>query len=87
MIENVTPVKQTILRLKATVLAEGKLEIFVPQLSIGEDVEILILLQETPISERRSALDILAEAPGQRQFKTAEQVETYLREERQAWER
>ena len=50
-------------------------------------MEILILLQETPISECQSALDILAEAPGQRQFKAAEQVETYLREERQAWER
>lgn len=82
MIENVTPVKQTILRLKVTVLAEGKLEIFAPQLPIGEDVEVLILLPEASTSEHRSVLDILAEAPGQRQFETAEEVETYLREER-----
>jgi hypothetical protein len=60
MIETVTPIKQTILRVKVTVSAEGKLEIFAPQLPVGEDVEALILLPESFESERRSALDILA---------------------------
>ena len=57
-----------------------------PQLQAGEDVEILILLPEPTEVERRSALDILTEASGQRQFKTAEEVNAYLQEERRAWE-
>lgn len=86
MLELTLPVRQIILRLKTTVLTEGKVEIMAPQLLAGEDVEILILLPEPPNAERRSALDILTEAPGQRLFKTAEDVDTYLQEERQAWE-
>lgn len=81
------PVSQTILRLKTTVLTEGRVEILAPQLQAGEDVEILILLPTTSTVEHRSALDILTEAPGQRLFKTPEEVQTYLQEERQVWER
>lgn len=81
------PVSQTILRLKTTVLTEGRVEILAPQLQAGEDVEILILLPAPLTVEHRSALDILTEAPGQRLFKTPEEVQTYLQEERQAWER
>lgn len=87
MLPLTVPVRQTILRLKTTVLTEGKVEIVAPQLLAGEAVEILILLPESAEVERRSALDILAEASGQRLFKTAEEVASYLQEERQAWER
>ena len=38
-------------------------------------------------SLKRSAVDILNEAPGQRVFKTAEDVESYLRDERASWDR
>jgi len=87
MLELTVPVRQTILRLKATVSTAGKIEIVAPQLLPGEAVEILILLPEASEVERRSALDILAEAPGHRLFQTAEEVAAYLQEERQAWER
>ncbi len=36
---------------------------------------------------RRSVVDVLAEVPGQRLFKTAEEVDAYVREERDTWER
>jgi predicted GTPase len=39
----------------------------------------------TPVA-KRSALDILAEAPGHRLFKTAEEVDAFLAEERSSWE-
>lgn len=43
---------------------------------------------ETSVETRRqSTLDILEELPGGRIFKTAEQVDAYLREERDSWER
>jgi hypothetical protein len=38
-------------------------------------------------TKRQSALDILDELPGGRIFKTADEVDAYLREERDSWER
>jgi hypothetical protein len=75
------------LHLKTTVLPGGKIEIVDQELPAGESVEVVILLSVSPSSVRRSAVDILAEAPGQRLFKTAADVEAYLQHEREAWER
>jgi hypothetical protein len=77
---------QTALRIKTTILTEGKIEISAPQLRSGETVEIIVLLPESRDVTRRSALDILAEAPGQRLFKTAAEVDAYIREERNSWD-
>jgi hypothetical protein len=75
------------LHLKTTVLPGGKIEIVDQELPAGEPVDVIVLLSASPASVRRSALDILAEAPGQRLFKTAADVDTYLQHEREAWER
>ena len=72
---------------KTTVLPGGKIEIVDQELPAGESVEVIVLLSASPASVRRSAVDILAEAPGQRLFKTAADVEAYLQHEREAWER
>ena len=45
-----------------------------------------ILEEHSSVSSQRSAVDILAEAPGQRLFKSPEDVETYLKDERESWE-
>jgi hypothetical protein len=75
------------LHLKTTVLPGGKIEIVDQELPAGESVEVIVLLPTAPASVRRSAVDILAEAPGQRLFKTAADVEAYLQHEHDAWER
>jgi hypothetical protein len=75
------------LHLKTTVLPGGKIEIVDQELPAGEPVDVIVLLSTAPASVRRSALDILAEAPGQRLFKTAADVDAYLQHEREAWER
>jgi hypothetical protein len=75
------------LHLKTTVLPGGKIEIVDQELPTGESVDVIVLLSTAPASVRRSALDILAEAPGQRLFKTAADVDAYLQHEREAWER
>jgi len=75
------------LHLKTTVLPGGKIEIVDQELPAGESVEVIVLLPTAPASVRRSAVDILAGAPGQRLFKTAADVEAYLQHERNVWER
>jgi hypothetical protein len=76
----------TALRIKTTILTDGKIEISAPQLRSGDTVEVIVLLPESQNVARRPALDILAEAPGQRLFKTAAEVDAYIREERSSWD-
>ena len=66
-------------------LPGGKVEIISPELQAGQTVDVVVRFASP--SARRSALDILAEAPGQRLFKTAKEVDDYIREERAAWDR
>jgi hypothetical protein len=78
---------QAALHLKTTVLPGGKVEVIDQALLAGTAVDVIILLPTAPDTEHRSAVDILAEASGQRLFKTAADVARYLQRERDAWER
>ena len=49
----------------------------------GEPIEVEV--RNPSESTRRSAVDILDEAPGHLLFKSAEEVDSYLREERASW--
>lgn len=76
---------QKVLHLKTTVLPGGRIEIVDADLPVGESVDVVV--RHAPKSPLRSAIDILAEAPGQRVFKTADEVESYLKAERDSWDR
>ena len=76
---------QKVLHLKTTVLPGGRIEIVDQDLSEGETVDVVVTPSASP--QRRSAVDILAERPGQRLFKTAEDVDSYIQAERESWER
>ena len=76
---------QKTLHIKTTVQPGGKVEIVSPELEAGQTVDVVVV-RSSP-AERRSAVDILAEAPGQRLFKTAKDVDDYIKEERASWDR
>ena len=76
---------QKALHIKTTVQPGGKVEIVSPELEAGQTVDVVVV-RSSP-AERRSAVDILAEAPGQRLFKTAKDVDDYIKEERASWDR
>ena len=76
------------LHIRATVQPGGKIEIESPELTEGEDVDVTIApTAEVPAGPKRSIVDILAEAPGGLIFKTAQEVDDYIREERASWDR
>ncbi len=84
---------QSALKIQTTVTSEGKIEISRPELTPGKVVEVIVLLpdlksaNDEPVSAKQlSAIDILNQLPGQRLFKTATEVETHLRQERDAWD-
>ncbi len=72
--------------LETTVQPGGRIEIADGGLPSGTAVDVFILPRALATA-RRSATEILAEAPGRRLFKTAEEVDRYLREERASWDR
>ena len=76
---------QRALHLRTTVQPGSKIEIVSQELPVGEDVDVVV--SATYPSARRSVVDILNEAPGGLLFKTAEDVATYLKEEKEAWDR
>ena len=77
---------QSAVKITTVVQSGGRVEVTAPELMSGERVEVIILSFETAHPKRRSVLDILADAPGHRLFKSAEEVDVYIREERGSWE-
>jgi hypothetical protein len=79
---------QTTLRLETTVLPGHRLEITAPELPEGARVEVIVVLPEQPQPRRMSMLEFLETLPpGPRLFKTPEEVNRYLQEEKDSWER
>jgi hypothetical protein len=78
---------QAALRMTTWVQPGGKIEVTDKQLPAGESVDVIVLFPQPADTSRRSIVDVLAEAPGHLAFQTAEEVDAYLREERDAWER
>jgi hypothetical protein len=60
------------IQVEATVSPEGKIEISVPELAPAQPQHVL---------------DIVENLPGHRFFKTDDEVDDYIREERDSWDR
>lgn len=78
---------QQALHITTRILPGGKIEVASPQLQAGEPVDVFIVRGRTRAPARRSIVGILAEAPGHRLFANAEQVDAYLQEEHDSWDR
>ena len=77
----------TPIQIEATVTPDGKIEIAVPGLAPGQRVRVSIEPTQTRAEPKRHAADILAEMPGHRMFNTADEVDAYINEERESWDR
>lgn len=78
----------TVIHTRAVVKPDGSIEIRAPELTPGQEVEITIEAQAAePEEKKRRAIEYLAEMPGHLQFQTAEEVDAYIREERDSWDR
>jgi hypothetical protein len=77
----------TTIRVKTVVQPDGTIEVSAPGLAPGQEVTVSIETEGEALAEKRRAADILAELPGHLQFQTAEEVDAYIREERDSWER
>ncbi len=76
---------QKVFHVRTTVQPGGKVEVASPELEAGQTVDVVVTRSSS--TERRSVIDILAEAPGNRLFKTGKEVDDYIKEERASWDR
>ncbi|MGI0479483.1 hypothetical protein ACN4EE_01700 [Geminocystis sp. CENA526] len=73
---------QSALHLKTQVLPSGKIEIESPDLEIGDIVDVFIISPQKSSVKQNSIEDIIKDLPGQEIFKTAQEVDEYLKGER-----
>ncbi len=79
---------QTTLRMETTVLPGHRVEVSNPELPEGAKVQVIVVLPEKPERQFASVLDFLDSLPpGPRAFKTWEEYEQHLRQERDSWDR
>lgn len=77
---------QPALHITTKVLPGNKIEVEIPEAQVGDSVDVFVVLPEKAETKKRSAVDILNELPGRQLFKTAEEVDKYLKEERESWD-
>jgi len=79
----------TIIHREAIVGPDGKIEISAPELQPGQRVSITIEPEQqagaTPLEP--SLYDLVKDLPGGLMFKTAEEVDAYIQQERDSWDR
>ncbi len=79
----------TVIHTRAVVGPDGTIEIRAPELTPGQEVEITVEVQAPPGTpeEKKHVIDIIKDLPGHLEFQTAEEVDAYIREERDSWDR
>ncbi len=77
----------TAMYIKTTVLPGGKIEVSAPGLIEGQQAIVFVMIEEETQTPNRPLSEILRDYPGGQLFKTAAEVDIYLREERTSWER
>lgn len=75
------------LRITTKVLPGKKIEVSSPELVEGEAVEILIVLPGPAKRQKRSVMDIIEGGGFPSRGTTAEEVDRYIEQERDSWDR
>ena len=73
------------LHIQTTVQSGGKVEFVCPELEPGQSIDVVI--HPEPTAPRRSIWQFINGGPRERLFKTANEVDDYIAEERASWDR
>jgi hypothetical protein len=73
------------LQLQTTILPGHRIEIQAPELPEARTATVVVFVDDSPLPKRRLR-DILADYPGGQLFRSAEELDDYLRAERESWD-
>ena len=77
----------TEIRVKTTVLPGGRIEISRPELIPGQHATVVVTIEDNGPVGQQHVIDILTALPGHRLYQNAEEVDSYVHEERNSWDR
>ena len=77
---------QSAIRITTKVIAGNKLEIQVPPGSVGEEVEVFVIIPEKPPCGRRKVLELLTEIRSRHVSRTVEEIDRELQKEKNSWD-
>ena len=77
---------QETVRVVTKVLPGNKIEIEVPEGSVGEDVEVIVVLPRTIPTGRRNVLKLLEDIRSRHPHRTTEDIDQDLAAERSSWD-
>ena len=75
------------LQVETRVLPGHRIEVQAPELVEGQAATVVIVLHEATGKPKRKLSEVLKDYPGGRLFRTADEVDAYIRAERDSWER
>jgi hypothetical protein len=73
------------LQFQTIVLPGSRIEVQSPELPEGRPATVMIVVEDEPIPRRRLS-EVLAGYPGGQLFRSAEEVDAYIRAERDSWD-
>ncbi|HPZ09479.1 MAG TPA: hypothetical protein PL110_15345 [Candidatus Eremiobacteraeota bacterium] len=76
----------TALHIQTNVLPGNKIEIMSPELIEGSNVEVFIIFKNLITEGKQSVMDVIDSVEGKRLFKTSEEIDRYINEERNSWD-
>jgi hypothetical protein len=68
-------------------LPGGKIEISTPELIPGRRATVVVTIEDSEPIEQPHVIDMLKTLSGHQLYRSAEEVDAYIREEGDAWER
>jgi hypothetical protein len=77
---------QPALHITTQVLPGNKIEIQVPEAEEGDTVDVFVVLPEKPESKRHSVVELIEQIRNRHAFRTAEDIDKQLQEERESWD-
>jgi hypothetical protein len=81
---------QTAYHTTTTVLPGNRIEVTAPELKEGQEVQVIVVAKPeaaSPAPPREFGIDIIESLNGYRYFQSVEEVDRYINEERDSWER
>ncbi|GAB1543587.1 hypothetical protein NUACC21_62620 [Scytonema sp. NUACC21] len=77
---------QPALHITTQILPGNKIEIQIPEAKVGDTVDLFVILADKAPSKRSSVLEIIEQIRSKRPFRTTENIDRQLQEERDSWE-
>jgi hypothetical protein len=77
---------QSALRITTTVLSGGKVELQLPLESVGDEVEVFVVLPEKTQPQKQPILEFFADVHRQGPFRSPEEIDRDIQMEKDAWD-